>query len=466
MEFKRELWEHQKKALKLSEGKNNFGLLFDVGTGKSATLINILRKKFMEKKRVMKTLIVSPPITLTNWKREWELNSKIGDRVTILSGSEKDRLKLMEKPTEIIVTNYESLLMKTLYERLLHHGFEVVVLDESHKIKQMSAKRTKAAIKLGDFTAYKYILTGSPVLNTPMDIFSQYRFLDGGETFGKNFFAFRATYFYDANAAMPRDRYFPNWKIRPNSLEEINQKIYTKAMRVTKAECLDLPKLVKIQIEVELSSEQRRVYEEMKRDFIACLKGEVIVTTLAITKALKLQQIVSGFINVDSEQTLKFDENPRQKALSELLETICVSNKVLVWCSFIENYKQVAKVCEALKLSYVEVHGQIPAKAKQEAVDKFTSDKECKVFIGHPGSAGIGINLVEAAYSIWYSRSFSLEHEIQAEARNYRAGSEIHDKITRFDIVAKNTIDEHIMKALANKQEISEKLLQELALKI
>jgi hypothetical protein len=88
--------------------------------------------------------------------------------------------------------------------------------------------------KIADRAEYRYLLTGTPILNSPLDIFSQYRALDSGKTFGKSFFAFRAHYFYDKNANMPRHVHFPNWQIRPTSYDELNEKIYAKAMRVEK----------------------------------------------------------------------------------------------------------------------------------------------------------------------------------------------------------------------------------------
>lgn len=461
------LWSHQKKAVEAARKELAYGLFFEVGTGKTATLINILRHQFANNNQIFKTLIISPPITLQNWYREWGLHSKIQDKCFVLHGSAKQRLKqFKESEAKIFITNYESLLMPELFQAFMDWKPVVVVCDEAHKIKDIRAKRTKKAIELGDVATLTYILTGSPILNTPMDIFSQFRFLDHGQTFGKNFFAFRATYFYDANASMPRDRYFPNWKVRAGALEKINSLIYEKAMRVKKQDCLDLPPLIKEIYPVEMSPEQAKAYNEMKRDFITYINDTACVASLALTKAGKLLQICSGFLNLNEETTYEFKSNPRQQALSELLETICVDNKVLVWACYRRNYAQIARVCESLGIQYVEVHGETPAKSKQEAVDKFTKDPTCKVFIGHPGSAGIGINLVEASYSIWYSRSFSLEYEIQAEARNYRGGSEMHEKITRIDLVTPNSIDDYVMKALANKTQIGEKVLRDLASQI
>lgn len=471
MDFLIELWAHQKDALQRTSSKDEFAFFFEMGTGKTATTVNALRLKYLKHDKLLKTLILCPPIVIENWKREFKMHSKVGDRVVCLTGSGKQRAKLIREHSKapvIFVTNYEALLMQEVFELFLEYAPECLVVDESHRVKELKAKRTKLVIKLADQSKYRFILSGTPILNSPMDIFAQFRVLDRGETFGTNFYIFRARYFVDKNAGMPRDRHFPKWEIRPGALDEINRCISLKSMRITKAECLDLPPLVKKAIYVELSSEQEKLYNEMKKDLIAYINDKACVAQLAITKALRLQQIISGFIVVEGEDGIKREEitikdNPRAVALKELLGDITAHSQCLVWCVFKENYGTVRRVCEDLKISYVEVHGEISQAKKMEAVDKFNTDPSTKVFIGHPGSGGIGINLVSAGYSIFYSRSFSLEQDLQAEARNHRGGSSIHSKVVRYDLVAKGTIDELVLTRLANKVSISEQVLKDLA---
>ncbi len=447
-----------------------------MGTGKTCAAIQILRQWYARNKRVLRTVVLGPPIVVQNWKREIEAFSKVGPYVHCLEGPGKKRAADVaalgavngRQSPAIFVTNYESLLMQAVYDELVAWQPEAIVFDESHKLKNPSAKRTKQAIRLADLAKYRLILTGTPILNTPMDIFAQFRVLDGGETFGKNYFVFRAQYFHDKNAMMPKDKHFPNWQPRPGALDELNAKIKPASMVVKKADCLDLPPLVRQEIPVELSKTQATLYNAMKKDFIAYVNDKACVANLAITKALRLQQIVSGFVTLEGadgeERTnVAIKDNPRAQALREVLADVAPYHKVLVWAVFRQNYAAIRDVCDELQLPYVEVHGDIPAKAKQEAVDRFNNDPAVRVFIGHPASSGIGINLVAASYAVFYSRGFSLEYDLQAEARNYRGGSEQHEKITRIDLIATGTIDELVSKKLASKQEISDKILLDLA---
>lgn len=419
-------------------------------------------------------MVFTPRIVVPNWKREFGVHSKIPDKeIVTLVGSGKRRAKTVEelgfhadgkRLGKIFITNYEGILMKDLFDLLMKWQPEILILDESHKCKNMSSTRTKKMIKLSDNAVeYCYLLSGTPITNDLMDVFAQFRIMDGGKQFGKNWVHFRRQFFYDANAGMPKHKYFPDWRVREDMLGRMNQRIANHSMRVKKEDCLDLPPLVRQTIEVELSKEQRKAYDAMKRDYIAWVEEGACVAQLAITKALRLQQILSGFIKVETdegdEDVVSYNKTPRLDALRDLLVDLTPNHKVIVWAVFRENYAAIRSVCEEKGIKYVEVHGEVGDKQKDKNVEEFNNNDEVRVFIGNPSSGGIGINLVASDVAIFYSRNFSLEADLQAEARNHRGGSEIHKKITRIDIVAKDTMDQTIMEALAKKEKISETVL-------
>jgi len=172
-----------------------------------------------------------------------------------------------------------------------------------------------------------------------------------------------------------------------------------------------------------------------------------------------LMQIASGYIKLEDGTEISLGPTPKTEALRELLEQLTPGHKLLVWAVWRENYAQIRKVCQDLSIPFVEITGDVSSKAKDEAVERFNTDENVRVLIGNPGAGGIGINLVVASYCIFYSRNFSLEHSIQAEARNHRAGSEIHTKVTRIDLVTEGTIDEIVTEKLGQKIKISDKVL-------
>lgn len=475
MEFKITPWAHQLEAINRAKTLPGFGLFFEMGTGKTGTTINILRDKFNTHKRILRTIIFCPPIVIRNWKDEWAKHSGVDpEQIILLEGSGTFRTAMFTaREGKIYVTNYESLLMPKLFAEMQKWKPEVLIFDESHKCKSYNAQRSKKAAELANpltgCAPYKYILSGSPVLNTPMDLFQQYKILDGGRTFSSNFFAFRNKYFIDKNARWKGSpNYFPKWEIQTPALAEINRLLFQTAMRVEKKDCLDLPPLVRQTIKVKMTREQEKIYDELAKDYISFVGDGSISANLAIVKALRLMQITSGFASLDArgdeqdEATKRFTGSPKIEALRELLEELVPHSKVIIWAVWRENYAEIRKLLTDMKIKHVEVHGGINVFHRQEAVDNFNNDTETRVFLGHPGSGGIGINLVVAPYSVFYSRTFSLEHSLQAEARNHRGGSHIHDKITRFDLVCEGTIDEEVVTRLLQKEQISADTLKPL----
>lgn len=445
-----------------------------MGTGKTGATVNILRGRFNEYQKHLKVLILSPQVTLFNWADEITMHSYIKqDRVVVLhkQGS-AGKLKQLDKAIintvdkgKILIVNYEALISEKLFDVLMEWGPDILVCDEAHFVKNHKAKRSKKVAKLADQAAHTYNLTGTPILNNITDIFMQYRILDGGQTFGKDFFVFQRKYMVDKNDAWKgRSGYFPDWQPRQEKFEELQEKIYAKAIRVTKAECLDLPPLIKKTVRIELSTKQRKYYKEMYRDFVTMVQEEnktgVVVAQLAITKALRLQQIVTGYVIDDEGKDIEIADNPRLLAVKELLHSLHAKHKVIVWCSFKYNYKQIAKVCDGLGIEYGFLTGEMNLKGKKDAMDRFNSDPKCRVIIANRRAGGIGVNLVAASYSIVFSRNFNLSDELQSEARNYRGGSEIHDRVVKIDLVANDTIDEVVLEALQNKQSISDRIIE------
>ena len=415
-------------------------------------------------------LILCPQIVIENWKRELISNTDIpAENIITLRGSQKERIARLLSAAgiwpNIIITNYEALLMKDLLADFETVKFEIVALDESHKCKDVSAKRTRAAIRLGMAAKYRYILSGTPVVNSPADIFSQFLFLDKGETFGKNYFAFRRNFFYDKNANMPRHCYFPDWTIRDGALQQMNSLIYKKAMRVRKSECLDLPPFVRQTVEVEMTPEQQTLYRKMERDAVAECNGKIISADLAIKKALRLQQIVTGHVVDDDKNLIRIRHN-RIGALREVIESIPIDEKFVIWACFKHNYEEIRFVLESMGIKYGEVHGEVSASDQQRAIERLDDvSSGYRSLICHPASGGTGVNMVAASYSIFYSRSHNLEHDLQSEARTYRGGSERHRKVTRIDLVTPGTTDDIILNALANKQNVAEEILRYLRTK-
>lgn len=477
----RPLWNHQVHGIRVAEITPDLGLLYEMGTGKTRTMIEILRRRYAAKGRLMRTLILAPAKVCPNWKDEFKLYSKVNpsDILVLTQAGKRRALDFVGKVGEtlngnaIIVTNYQSMDMKEFHALLYKWQPEILVCDESQNLKNPTSKRAKALVPIADRTTNNYILTGTPILNSAMDIYMQFRVLDRGATFGSNFFAFRGRYFEDEHAGMRnKHNYFPKWTPRPDADAELQAKVKSKSLRVLKKDCLDLPPLVRQVVYADISPEQRRAYMEMYQDYVTVVenkKGEprTVVAQLAIVKALRLQQLITGFVK-DEQGDIHRLPCPRIQVLSELLEELTPGNKVIVWATFAENYAMIQELCTTLGVAYTEIHGGITNAQADRNLREFRTDPNIRVMIANQGAGGVGVNMVEASYAIYYSKNFKLGDDLQSEARNYRGGSEMHAKVTRIDIVAKGSIDEVITEALAKKQDIGDRILgwkEELCLK-
>lgn len=464
-------YEWQKTLNKMGSEMNDLAVFADMGTGKTKGIIDVLRYDYAKFKRVRKTLVLSPLVTLYNWKDEFLKQSRIpASRIHIMQGSTDKKLKILREgiasnPCQVVIGNYEMMISPKVVEALMAWEPEIIVMDESHYLKNYKAKRSKTVHLLAMRAKRKIIASGTPMTNSLTDIFMQFKILDNGATFGTNFFTFQRTYMYDENQRWAHlHTHFPKWAPRPEMLDELQGKIYAKGIRVNKEDCVDLPPFVQEVYAVELSPAQRKLYKQMEDDYVSFveqngMKG-VSVAQTAMTKALRLQQIVTGYVKLDDGQEVEIEDNPRLTALEELIIALHEKHKVIIWCAFIPNYRVISKMLKGLGVKHVFITGEENLAEKKESMDALNSDPDVRVCIANRKAGGIGVNLVAASYSIVYSRNYSLEQELQSRDRNYRGGSNIHERVTKIDLCARDTVDEGVTAALVEKKEVADRVIE------
>lgn len=470
MEFIGEPAPYQRELVELSAKIPTVGLLWDAGVGKTYAVIHALRFQYNLNFRVMKTIIFAPIVTLWNWKAEFDKFSKIGHLVHVIDRKGAKRIEQLAsaiKQNCVIVINWEALRTEAVMKLIGEFAPEIIVGDEMHILKSYKSSTAKLAVRIADDVRKRngrvFGMTGTAILNSVQDIYMQYRFLDGGKLLGTNFFTFRNQYMVDMNANWRGQKKFPDWKPRPEMFPELNRKIYSIATKVTKKEALPfLPDLVEINRYVELSPEQNKLYTEMKRDYITWINANsAAVAQLALTKLLRLQQIVCGHINDEHGNVHYIKDNPRLGALEDILLSLISEHKVIVWHTFKADSTLICRMLEKNKIKFVTINGEQDITQKQEAMNDFNTIDDCRVLVGNRRAGGIGINLIAADYSVVYGRNFSLGEEEQSKARNYRRGSEIHEKIIKIDLIAKGTVDETLAEALKNKSDVAGIILRQ-----
>lgn len=470
MEFKIPPYEWQHRLMDMSNVHPHLAIFADMGTGKTGGTINVIRLRYAQYGGLVKTLIVSPLVTLYNWRDEFLKHSNVpASKIHVLRGTTTKKLQAAMKavehnPCQILIVNYEAFISPKFKEFIQAWEPTIGVLDESHNCKNPTAKRSKSIEQVVARCKNRYILTGTPIANKLTDLYMQFKILDGGATFGTNYYAFQRTYMRDENWRWAHmQKHFPKWVPIEEKLPELNKKIYAKGIRVMKSECLDLPPYIHEVYKVELSDSQRKYYNLMRDDFLAYVeeagkKGHVVAST-AMTKALRLQQIVTGYVKLDDGSEVEIEDCPRLDALEELIDALHVEHKVIVWCSFTHNYKTIGRMLDKNKIKYVQITGEESLDEKDANMRSFNHDPEIRVAVCNRRAAGIGINLVQSDYSIVFSRNFSLTEELQSTDRNYRGGSEIHEKITRIDLCAEDTIDEDVTLNLKDKKDVANSIV-------
>jgi len=457
---------YQESAVRIVDALNFHALFFEAGTGKTFTAINILKNKCSDNRRILTTLIVGPKSVVYNWLEEIEDfgNEKLTAATQVLDGTLKKKIKQLTTPgKKIFITSDGATSSEGLWAEIQKKGFELLVLDESHRIKNHQSKRSKRLIALADKATYKFILTGTPITNQPMDIWAQFRFMSKSIT-DENFYIFRAKFFYDKNAFMKnsenlKGKHFPKWQLRPEKVVELNALIRKHSIAVKKEDVLDLPDHTKEIIKVDQSPEIAEHLHNLEHYLCTIIGDQKVTTKQKITTVMRMQQVCCGTLKTDSGDIKRLDCG-KFKALRNILEERIVGDsKAIIWSNWLDSFYEIEKLLELLELEYVVIKGGQTTLERQASIAKFQNDPKIKICLANPQAGGTGINLQAANLAIYFSKGFNLEHDIQSEARNYRSGSEIHDEITRIDLITKDSIEEDIHEALKGKLAVADFVL-------
>lgn len=440
-------FQHQIKAYNMALMNDSFAFLMEMGTGKSLTAVAVTARRYL-RGEVRRVLIVAPTSVCPVWPKEFEATLVI-KRVAVLEGPVVKRIKMLNELSkwpahlQIAVINYEATWR--MLDNLIAWKPDMIICDESQRIKNPSAKQSKALHKLGKVTKYKLILSGTPVQNAPLDFFSQYKFLDD-KVFGTSYYAFRARY-----ARM--GGYGNHQVIGYNNLDELIRKAHSIAYRVTKKEALDLPEQIDEFRYCELEPKTQSLYKEIKEESYAELENEEVTVRNVLTKLLRLQQITGGYLKTD-EGIEKHVSNAKLNVLKETIEDIVAAGKkVVIFARFLSEIAVIRKLMDELDLQYSWIAGEVDIKDRGEQVRLFQENPNIKVFIAQIQTAGLGITLHAADTAVFYSLDFNYANYSQARARIHRIGQK--NNCTYIHLLAKGTIDEKVMEALQKKEDMA-----------
>lgn len=520
---------HQVEAFLASRDMSAYANNDDMGLGKSKYIIDTAAWLYLSG-RITGLLVVAPNGVHTAWCVD-QVPEHFPDYIPYVMAwwaaspnkAEREALAKLSDPEppglRILTMNIQALSTKRgvkFASDFLHAYRCLFTIDESIGIANPSAACTKAALKLGPLAAYRRILNGTPVNQGPADIWAQFEFLDPGILDIPSYTAFKARYIQliDVAGTLALGRFAPDhqrrqaeqikriisrtpraayaqWELKDETgavqyqhLDELRAKIAPYTCRRLKSDCLDLPPKTYVKRYVDLTDNQRRVYDDLVDGIKAELRGRTMTAPMAMTRLLRLQQVCGGFFVPDNtpvseEENWLFEElaeelpfatlpgcqgkyappqpiDPINVGVESVVELSRQSDaKMIVWARFTAEIKLLSKRLREVhgEGSVVEYYGETEREERIYACKAFQTDPSVRFFVGNPASGGLGLTLHAGSVVVYFSNLFSLIKRLQSEDRAHRIGQK--KNVTIVDIVFRGTVSEKVINALRGKRDVS-----------
>lgn len=425
-----------------------------MGTGKS--LISIAKIDILKCKDIIKfSLVVCPKSVALVWESEIKKHSTLS--CVVLTGSLEDKIKLLAGNEDVYILSYDSIpgrkkTLGILFHFLLAKHFGMIILDEITHVKNFNAIRTKAVTLLCNTINKVLALSGTPITNSPESVITIYNCVDGGETFGKNYFAARNMFFENRGYA------FPDWHLRKDKEEEFKKRLYFNAVRLLKEDCLDLPPKIFTERYTELEGIQKDVYRKIAEELLQELRlpEGIVRIKNSLVKMTKLSQLAGGFLYTDKDTQL-FPSNPKLELLRQTIEEIPLDDKIIILGRWTQDITSISKLLNELHIPFVTIQGGTHDRATP--IKDFNDPAKARILLAQITVGAYGLNLTCAHTVLYYSLSFSLIEWLQSQDRIHRIGQT--KPCVYIPLLCKNSIDTYIYSCLKGNMAISKSLLDE-----
>ncbi len=453
-------WAHQARGVDHILNHPATMLAFDMGCGKSKCIVDAV----VNLNAAPHVLVACPKSVVDVWPAEFEKHAAMPINVIALgTGAIKLRAARLQQHIAmslncdlplVAVINYDAVWRLPMATTLMGEQWDLVVCDESHRIKSVRGRASSFMAKLGRLAGKRVCLTGTPFAHSPLDIWAQYRFLEP-QIYGRSFVAFRNHYAvmggHHVNGRPVQVLGFTN-------LDELHEKFYSIAQRVSKSDVLDLPPVTHQMREVELGTDARRVYDDLEKYFVAEVKDGTIVASNAMVNLLRLQQITGGHATVEDDDGRKNTfrlglDMAKANEVRDILDDLPNNEPAVVYCWFKADMAATRRAIEGVGRTPYELSG-----AKKELAD-WQNATGGEVLVVQIQAGSVGIDLTRAAYCVYYSQTLSLAEYEQSLARLNRPGQT--RSVTYIHLIAKRTVDVKIRRALAARKDVIESILKE-----
>lgn len=439
-------FKHQTKVFDRFKDQNMGAILLEMGLGKSRITIQIAEHKYA-KGEITACMIVMPKSLLSNWakieipkhsEKEFSIYQWHSKEIQFFK---REKLQYFLINHDAIITDSFNAVFKAFYG--MHKKF-MLVAEESTGFKSMKAKRTKRIITLSRVAQSRFILSGAPITQGPMDAFSQFEILTPAALGHKSMVTFRSKYAVTKRMTFGARSF--DKIVGYQNLPDLTNRINKLGVIMKKEDVIDLPEMIFRKFPVELTPEQFIAYDDLRKRALAYIREHEITAINAISLINKLLQICSGQMKYEGSY-LDLETN-RIEAVQELVDEC--AGKTVIWCAFVASGRDVAK---ALGEQCVHVEAADSQDMRFTKLELFRKQPEFKALVMNPASGGMGITLTESSNVIYYDRSYNYEHRIQSLARNHRIGQTKSVLVT--DLYAPGTIEEQVIEILKEKERVA-----------
>ena len=418
-------------------------LLLDMGMGKTVSTLTAINELMFDRFEVHKVLVIAPlRVALSTWRDEcemWEHTRHL--RISVAVGNLRTREEALAEDADIYVVNRDVVKWLVGYYRA-KWPFDMVVVDESSSFKNPASQRFRALRKVRPLVQRVVLLTGTPAPNGLMDLWSQLYLLDRGERLGRTLTEYRERYFRPGQQS---GHIVYSYDARPGAEQEIFRRIGDICVSMKSEDYLTLPPLVQNVVRVRLPEAAAKRYREMERELVLSIGEADITAVSAAALSNKLLQMANGAV-YDTEGKVVKLHDAKVEALDEIIS--CNEGKSVM---VIYSYRHDL---DALRRRYPK------ARELKTADDIRTWNAgQIPLLLVHPQSAGHGLNLQHGGHIVvWYGLTWSLEAYQQTNKRLHRPGQT--EPVVLHHLVARDTVDEDVMRALAGKAAGQESMLE------
>lgn len=425
-----------------------------IGLGKTVTTLTAIRELKYNRFEVRKVLVIAPKKvaegTWTKEKDKWEHTKLL--RVSPVLGTLAKRIRALNTPADIYIINRENVVWLVDYYRN-SWPFDMVVVDESSSFKSHKAKRFKSLASISTKIDRMVELTGTPSPNGLNDLWAQVFLLDGGERLGEKYTQFRERYFDPGDRG---NNVIYNYRVKPGSEDSILSRISDICISMKSEDYLQLPDVTYHEIPVELDAKSQKAYTDLERKMVLEMPGEEeISVTSAAALSNKLLQLGNGAI-YDEDRNVREVHNCKIEAFMELIESL-QGKPALVFYNYQHDRTRLLKALEKSGLRVREL------KTTKDEDD--WNKREIDILLAHPASAAYGLNLQQGGnHVVWFGLTWNYELYTQANKRLHRQGQT--EKVIIHHLICSGTRDEDVMRALAQKDDVQEWVMQSLKARI